>query len=199
MDIEETTADEVGEVPTAPKRYKPLGSSPVWRARAVKGHSLQHATKAVHPKSLANLRPPWRKGVSGNPAGRPKRTRSRSSLRADWIGERLTTPDDYRAFYRKRLRVHEADPKTAMDATRIAALDVEACVLQQQFSQQQFHRTRKGYVCQHCGGRLFVCDEVPLFDAAGRVTWFHQHCALKEIYDRRNQARSIASKVPLSL
>jgi hypothetical protein len=118
---------------------------------------------------------------------------------ANPIGKRLTTPDDYRAFYRKRVRAYEADRTTAMDATRIAALDVEASVLQQQFSQQQFQRTRKGYVCCRCGMRLFVCDELPLFDAAGQVAWFHQGCALKEIYDRRNQARAIASKVSLSL
>jgi hypothetical protein len=31
------------------------------------------------------------------------------------------------------------------------------------------------------------------------LDWFHQGCALKEIYDRRNQARTVASKVPLSL
>jgi hypothetical protein len=157
-------------------------------------HNMQ---RTVHPNSLRNLVSPWRPGTSGNPKGRPRGSRSRCSLRADRIGERLTTPDDYRAFYRKRVRVHGVDPRTAVDATHAAALDVEACVLQQQSSQQQFQRTRKGYVCQHCGGRLFVGDEVPLFDAAGQVTWFHQGCALKEIYDRRNWARAIASKVPL--
>jgi hypothetical protein len=156
--------------------------------------------RPVNARSLANLRPPWRPGESGNPKGRPRSGGNRHTLWADWIGKRLTTPDDYRAFYRKRVRVHEAEADSkiaAADATLAAALDVEACVLQQQSSQQQFRRRRKGYVCCRCGMRLFVGDEVPLFDASGQVGWFHQSCVLKEIYDRRNQARAIARKLSL--
>ena len=39
--------------------------------------------KRVHPRSLRNLRPPWRKGQSGNPGGRPKTVLSDASR--DWL------------------------------------------------------------------------------------------------------------------
>jgi hypothetical protein len=43
-----------------------------------------------HQRSLQNLRPPWQKGVSGNPAGRPKGARNNlaetflADLAKDW-------------------------------------------------------------------------------------------------------------------
>lgn len=127
MKIEETVTApaEHGKAPAAPKRYKPLRSPPGWHARVAQSRSSQHATKAIHRNSLANLRPPWPRGTSSNPAGRPKGSRTRQ------IRKRLLTIDDYRAFYDRRLGVLEADPKTRAHATQIAALDLEAMALQQ--------------------------------------------------------------------
>lgn len=45
--------------------------------------------KTIHPNSRANLRPPWQKGESGNPAGRRKGCRNRRSLRAEKIGKKV--------------------------------------------------------------------------------------------------------------
>jgi hypothetical protein len=38
-----------------------------------KSQSVGTPTKAPHPNSLKNLRPPWQSGESGNPSGRPKK------------------------------------------------------------------------------------------------------------------------------
>jgi hypothetical protein len=191
-----TTAAASEEARETPRGYYQLSA----------GRPVQR--KAFPPSSLANLRPPWPPGMSGNPKGRPRGIRDRRSVRAEQIGkkvmkflphlvdkiERLTTINDYGAFYRKRMCALSADPKTAMDASRIAALEVEAYLLEQQFPSM---RIRKGYVCCRCGVRLLDNDVVPLSDATGVVAWFHPHCVLSECYDRRDRARAIVSKVPL--
>jgi uncharacterized protein DUF5681 len=39
-------------------------------------------------RSLVNLAPPWRRGQSGNPAGRPRGSRNHRSVKAERIGKR---------------------------------------------------------------------------------------------------------------
>jgi hypothetical protein len=160
----------------------------------------------VHPNSLANLRP-WPKGISGNAKGRTKGSRNRRSLRAEKIGKRLlqyfpwlrhkmetwSDVEDYKTFYRRRVRALEKDPKLAADASRIAALDVEGHVATWQVPQRL-----SGWVCSRCGIRFLDNQEaniLPLFDGTTEPVWFHANCVLPELYERKARAQSLLSRV----
>jgi hypothetical protein len=162
---------------------------------------------AAQSNSLANLRPPWPKGTSGNLRGRPKGSRTRRSLRAEKIGktvlksfprllhklETWTVVDDYKQLYRDRVRLRQRDSKLAADATRIAALDLEAYVLERQIIVRP-----KGFVCSRCGIRFFdnqAANILPLFDGTGEPVWFHANCVLPELYDRKARAQSVLRQV----
>ena len=69
-----------------------------------------HPNARDHPNSRANLRPPWRKGQSGNPRGRP-----RGSTPGDFL-RHLMTPD----ATEDSLRAIAQDPKQPV-ARRAAA------------------------------------------------------------------------------
>ena len=41
-----------------------------------------------------NLKPPWKKGESGNPKGKPKGTRNRSTIIREWLEAKATDGED---------------------------------------------------------------------------------------------------------
>jgi hypothetical protein len=190
MKMTETTTPtaEVRALPVASTPYEPLY------------RQVQH--KAVHPNSRANLRPPWQKGESGNPAGRRMGSRNRRSLRAEKIGkkvlhelrhliDRLERPAiaSYSEYYQQRLRALTADRRTNADAMQIARLAVEAYVLERQSPKSM----QKGHLCPRCGVRLWTSsnDVLAVFNSAGEVAWFHSNCVLPEL------ARAVADTMLL--
>jgi hypothetical protein len=154
----------------------------------------------IHPNSLANLRPPWSIGTSGNAKGRPVGSRNRRSLRAEKIGkialarfpdladllEKVGRPNNLKRIYSDAVRELKADPKNAVYATRVASLRAEALAL----SLVPIN-PRPGYVCSRCGGRLFDNDTLALMMGFGQLAFFHPNCLVAGLRDHRAKARMI--------
>jgi hypothetical protein len=107
--------------------------------------------------------------------------------------ETWTAVDDYKQLYRDRVRFWQRDPKLAADAARIAALELEAYVLERQIIVRP-----KGFVCGQCGIRFFdneIPNILPLFDGTGEPVWFHANCALRELYERKASAQTFLKHV----
>lgn len=71
-----------------------------WNSDAGKYGDRLEITPMIHRNSLANLRPAWRRGQSGNPAGRPKGISLRELIRH--IADE-PAPDDPRKSNAERL------------------------------------------------------------------------------------------------
>jgi hypothetical protein len=160
----------------------------------------------MHPNSLANLRPPYPKGVSGNPKGGVKGRRIRRNLRAERIGkavqalaphlatllERPITPSNWRAFYRATVAELKADPEIAIDATRIADLKMLAAklVISHPLFELRLPTGRHHcYACAKCGGRFFS-DPVPLMHSFKILGWYHDGCLTAELHRIVAEARA---------
>jgi hypothetical protein len=146
--------------------------------------------RTIHPNSLKNLRPPWRRGESGNPKGRPRSGGNRHTLWANRFGR--FTIEDYCAFYLNRLRALEADPTTKMYAQGIAVRDLEAKVLQH-LGPIKVKFPNKGHLCCRCG--ILLHDPVPLANGPDQFEWYHANCAVPELRDRSTSVRPIVDAV----
>jgi hypothetical protein len=162
----------------------------------------------IHPRSLQNLRPPWRKGESGNPAGRRRGSRNRVTWAEKFSRKVLQCVPDLRqhieraaitdipAYYQRRLQEYMTDRRTNPYATELAKLDIVALMLE-----RMPRKRRQPGLCAYCGQELWrpvysrAAEKIVIIHEAAGPVPLHARCIERDAVHRTDEAHRLAEQM----
>jgi len=165
----------------------------------------QHPGPGFHPNSRRHLRPPWKPGQSGNPAGKPRGTRNLRTHKYERLGRRIADSpslaavvgaprlDDragWRRLYRETLGRLRANPATRDQAITMAERELVSLLFPWIAPEP-----RSVTECAYCRVGLHMGRHVTVPVPVAACTWVHDRCVIAFHQKLEQEARQRLAKI----